>query len=148
MKDLVHFGHIVLIQKIVGVENKVTLVLPVGIGILDEVENIIEGIALAHRVPVMPLADNRARLTGYLGGAVGAVISHDKHIQQLGGIVLVFYALYQLGNDGLFVARGNHRGVAVRRRGVLLLLAAARGNAHQSVNQLIKIHGGQDEKHH
>ena len=113
-EDFVHPGDIVGGQKIVGVEDKVAVIVMIAPLLADMGEEEVQGVALAHMAGVTALVDDRARVTGRLGGVVGAVVGDHVDVQVFGGVVLPLEAVHQLGDHRLLVPGGDQHGVAAQ----------------------------------
>ena len=79
-------------------------------------EQVLEGVALAHPHLVEPLIHMGPGHPGHHGRVVGAVVRQHEHVHQFGGIVLRLDAVDQVADDGLLVAGGDEDGDAVGRR--------------------------------
>ena len=144
VKGLVHLQHEVGGHQIVRVEDEVGVV-PVPALPGQGAEQVVQGVALALLHLVEPLVHDGPGPAGHLGGVVGAVVGHHVHVQQAGGVVLLFQAVDQFSNDPRLVPGGDDGGVPVVPDGLRLLPAAALHQSDHQVNQLIKIgHGEQN----
>ena len=76
-------------------------------------EQVLEGVALAHLRLVIAKVDIGAVSARHAAGQVGAVVGHHEHVHQFGGIVLRLDAVDQVADDGLLVAGGDEDGDAV-----------------------------------
>ena len=79
-------------------------------------EQVLEGVALAHLRLVIAKVDIGAVSARHAAGQVGAVVGHHEHVHQFGGIVLRLDAVDQVADDGLLVAGGDEDGDAVHHR--------------------------------
>ena len=80
VKDLVHLGHVVAVEQIVGIENEVALIACRCVFLLNALECVIERISLADLGAVEALEYDRARTFGNLCGIVGAVVRNDEYV--------------------------------------------------------------------
>ena len=113
VEGLVHLAEVVHVEHVVGIEDEIRLVAPVGILAADDLEAVIERITFANLFCVEALEHNRARLARHIGGVVGAVVGDDEHVDQLCRVVLHLDGVDQVADDRAFVAGRNDDSVSV-----------------------------------
>ena len=85
-------------------------------------QQVVEGVALPAPLRVAALKHRCTAAPRDACRRVGAVIRHDEYLYQLLRVVLRLYAVDEVADDLLLVARGDEHGEAVRpggRRGLL-----------------------------
>ena len=135
-KALVHAGKEIRGDEIIGIKDKVGIE-PVGIVRADMRQQRFKGVALPYRRFILPAVNNSALLRGDLGGAVGAVISDDKHRHQGKVVVLPVQAVQQVPDDCFLIAGGHQHRKAVGPGGGKVLFPAQEGNG--DIDKLIGI---------
>ena len=145
VEGLVHLAEVVHVEDVVGVEDEVGLVALVGVLRADDREAVVERIALAHLLGVVAREDDGARIARDLGGVVRAVVGDDKHVDELGGIVLHLDGMDEVADDRALVARGHHHGEAVVLLGDVLLGLARQDDEH--VEKLVGVANGEYREH-
>ena len=144
VEGLVHLAEVVHIEHVVGVEHEIGLVAAIGILAADDVETVIERIALAHLLGVEAREHDGAGLTGDLGGVVRAVVGDDEHVDELARVVLHLDRMDELADDRAFVAGADDGGeLVVLLRDKLLGLA---GEHHEHVVELVRVADGERQE--
>ena len=141
----VHLAEVVHVEHVVGIEHEVGLVAAVGVLLADDLEAVVERVALPHLLVVVPGKDDGAGLAGHVGRVVSAVVGDDEHVDELLRIVLHLDGVDEVADDGALVAGRDDGGEPV----VLLrneLLGLAREH-HEHVVELVRIADAEGEKH-
>ena len=112
VKGIVHLGHVIAGDNVVGIEDKVALK-RVGILVENAIETKVHDPALALSGQVIALVNNGTGLACELRGVVGAGVGNDKDLDKLGRIVLVLDGAYEIGNYGFLVMRRDKKGIAM-----------------------------------
>ena len=107
-EGLIDLAQIVRLQQIVRVKDHKHVVLAQTLGLFDALQQIVDGIALAHLLLVEALKDRSPVLSGDLGGLVGTVVGDHIDLDQLLGIVLGRDAAQQMA-DHVFLISGRHQ---------------------------------------
>lgn len=100
-EHLVHLGYVAGVQQVVGVKDKVAVVVLLGVLLLDFLQQKPQREALAHLQLILALENPGPAGRGDLRGVVGAVVRHHVNVDQILGVILPPDALQQLGDDAL-----------------------------------------------
>ena len=123
-KGLVHLRDILAVDEVVGVKDDERVA--VVVRRQDFFEHIVQRVALADKVAVLPFKHGRARRPRNLGGVVGAVVGADVDADELSRIGLRVDALDKLADHRRLVAGGDdHRNLVHHRVAVDKPLAEA-----------------------
>ena len=136
-EDLVHLLDVVLLEHVVRVEDEVAVEGPLREELVYAVEQIVEGVALAHVGGVEALKDYGPGVGGDARRVVRAVVGHDEGGHQAAVIGLAPDALDEVADDGLLVPRGHQHRVAVAHRLALALVLHHEGDKY--VDELVGI---------
>ena len=104
VEGIVHDGHVIRRQQVVGVEDDERLVLA-RILVEDAVEAVIHHPALALARQVVALVDDGSGLAGTRRRLIRAGICDNEDIDEFGRIVLCLDGLHQVGDHGFLVVR-------------------------------------------
>lgn len=104
-KNLVHLQDIVLVEQVVRIEHKIAVVSLFGEGGAYFLIEEFQGVALAHVLLVKALPNDCARRARDGGRSVRAVVGDHIGVHKLARIVLIAYALDEICDYRLFVAR-------------------------------------------
>ena len=141
----VHLADVVGLQQIVGVEDEECVVIVQTLGLVDLVQQEIQGVAFADVFPVEPLEHPCAVGLSQRSRAVGAVVRHHEGVDG-SRIILDGDGVQQMGQHRLLIPGGDEDGVAVifLHRSVIILVKKGKNQ----VDDLIEIaDGGQHQKH-
>ena len=144
VEGLVHLAEVVHVEHVVRVEDEIRLVAAVGVLATDDLEAVIERVALANLLGVEALEHSCARLARHVGGVIGAIVGDDEHVDQLCRIVLHLDGVDQITNDRALVAGRNDNGVSMVLFRDELLRLARKHDEH--VVQLIGIANGKRDE--
>ena len=144
IEGLIHLTEVVHIKDVVGVEHEIRLIPAIGVLAADDVEAVVERIALTHLLGIETREHDGTGLTGNLGGVISAVIGDHEHVDKLARIVLHLDGMNELADDRAFVACADDgRELVVLPRDKLLGLA---GKHHEHVVKLIRIADGERQE--
>ena len=109
VERIVHARYVIGLHEVVRVELDERLIVMIGVKLHYLLEKIFERIArfVVLGIGIEPLEDRRARIARKLRGVVRAVVRNDVHVEHVLRVFGRKYALYGIGNDRRFVARGN-----------------------------------------
>ena len=112
VKGIVHLGHVIAGDNVIGIEDKVALE-RVRILVKNAIKTKVHDPALTLAGQVVALINDGTGLARELRGVVGAGVGNDKHLDELGRIVLILDGANEVGDHGLLVMRRNKEGVPV-----------------------------------
>ena len=135
-KRPVHGLHIVGSQNIVRVKHEVSVKAP-GIILLQMLQQLLQGVALAHPHLVEPLIHMGPGHPGHHGRVIGAVVRQHENGQQALVICLPPKAGDQVADDPLLVPGADQNGVPVGLGRAVRLLLPQPG--HRDIQKLIGI---------
>lgn len=145
IEGLIHFGREIRVNQVVGVEDKVAVVVIAPVH-AQMVEKIIQRIAFAALCLVLALIDSGAGLSGDPGRLICAVVRDDIDIQKPLRIILVFQVPDKFADDGLLIPCWNNGGEPMEAgRRVFLPGSSSVHQPDHQIDELVKVGGSQDD---
>jgi len=141
----VHFGNVIFIQQIVGIENKKAVELFSPVRGKYTLEQKIENVTLAPAGFVETLPNNGPGVPGAGGGAVGAIVSGDKNRYFFFGVRLFSYAGNEVRYNSLLVPCRYQNGVIVYVYFIAACLSPPLNKGDKQVKKLVRI--GERKQH-